>query len=95
MFRIMGLLVNGMACGHEFNLMLRLVLSRNKFTEPLQAGEALPKLPSSGIKSDRDLLVLPGSQVIEDKEMYFGPDPSVYAFVRTATQRNLYRLKLK
>jgi len=65
------------------------------FVIPLQPGEALPKLPSSGIKSDGDLLVLPGSQMIEDKEMYFGPDPSVYAFVHTATQRNLYRLKLK
>ncbi len=65
------------------------------FVIPLQPGEALPKLPSSGIKSDRDLLVLPDSQMIEDKEMYFGPDPSVYAFVHTATQRNLYRLKIK
>jgi hypothetical protein len=61
----------------------------------LRPGEALPKLSSSSIKSERDLLALSGSRMIEQKDVFPGSDPSTYVFIRTATQRNLYLLQLK
>ena len=69
--------------------------STRTFATPLRAGEALPKLSSSGIKSERDLLALSGSRMIEQKDVFPGSDPSTYVFIRTATQRNLYLLQLK
>jgi serine/threonine protein kinase/Tol biopolymer transport system component len=69
--------------------------STRTFATPLRPGEALPKLSSSGIKSERDLLALSGSRMIEQKDVFPGSDPSTYVFIRTATQRNLYRLHLK
>jgi serine/threonine protein kinase/Tol biopolymer transport system component len=69
--------------------------SARTFATPLRPGEALPKLSSSGIKSERDLLALSGSRMIEQKDVFPGSDPSTYVFIRTTTQRNLYRLRLE
>ena len=69
--------------------------STRTFAIPLRSGGALPMLPSPGIRSERDLLALPGSQLIERKDVFPGSDPSTYVFIRTTTQRNIYRLRLK
>jgi serine/threonine protein kinase len=69
--------------------------STRTFATSLRPGEALPKLSSSGIESERDLLALSGTRMIEPKDVFPGSDPSTYVFIRTATQRNLYRLQLK
>jgi hypothetical protein len=64
--------------------------SRKTYAIPLR----LPKLPSSGIRSEGDLLALPGVQAIDQANAFPGRDPLVYTFIRTTTQRNLYRAQL-
>ncbi|GAC1693744.1 MAG: hypothetical protein NVS9B5_36450 [Terriglobales bacterium] len=62
------------------------------------AGQEVPKLPRSGLKSVHDLKNL---NVIADLDMQgikiFAPgnDPSVFAYVRTTVQRNLFSIPLK
>ena len=64
----------------------------------LPAGEDLPPLPPSGLKSVNDTK---GMNVVADIDMTGmgvfapGPDPSVYAYSRMTVQRNLYRIPLK
>ncbi len=67
--------------------------SRKTYAIPLH-GDSLPKLPSSGIRSEGDLLALPGVQTIDQADAFPGRDPLVYTFIRTTTQRNLYRVQL-
>lgn len=64
------------------------------FLIPLAPGEPFPDLPNSGISFDRDLLALPGVQILEQTDIFPGPTSSVYAFAKTATQRNLYRIRI-
>ena len=61
---------------------------------PTIAGEALPKLPPSGIGGLDLSSVFPGSRVIENFLISPGPDPSVYAYVKTTMRRNLFRIPL-
>jgi Tol biopolymer transport system component len=61
---------------------------------PLARGAALPPLPSSGFRSQRDLLSLPRASVAEQSDIFPGPNPGVYAFNQTTTHRNLYRVQL-
>lgn len=64
----------------------------------LPAGQELPSLPLSGLKSIDDLKAL---NVVADFDMQririFAPgnDPSVFAYVRTTVQRNLFSIPLK
>jgi len=63
----------------------------------LPAGKELPELPSSGLKSIEDAERLNVFAEINSTGMtYFvpGPDPSIYAYVRATTQRNLFRIPL-
>jgi Tol biopolymer transport system component len=69
-------------------------MGRNTIMIPLRTGEALPQLRSSGLQSDRDLLVVTGVQMIENEDVFPGPSPAVYAFTRKATHRNLYRISI-
>ena len=69
------------------------MVSRKTYAIPLY-GDSLPKLPSSGIRSEGDLLALPGVQTIDQADAFPGRDPLVYTFIRTTTQRNLYRVQL-
>jgi serine/threonine protein kinase/Tol biopolymer transport system component len=61
---------------------------------PLKAGEMVPPLPSSGIARPDDVLKIPGVEVINQSEAFPGPHPSLYAFTRTATLRNLYQIRI-
>jgi len=79
------------------SLYLRSILggmSRRTIAIPLRQGEALPKLSPLGLRSDRDLLALPGARVIEGEDVFPGPSPSIYAFTRKTTRRNLYKIPL-
>jgi Tol biopolymer transport system component len=69
-------------------------MSRNTLIIPLRSGDALPHLPSSGLRSDRDLLALTGVQMIEEEDVFPGASPLVYAFTRKTTHRNLYRISI-
>jgi len=35
---------------------------------------------------------LPGARLIARQLVFAGPDPSVYAYARVSTQRNVYRI---
>jgi DNA-binding winged helix-turn-helix (wHTH) protein/Tol biopolymer transport system component len=70
-------------------------MGRNTLRIPLRSGEALPRLPGSGLQSDRDLLALTGVQVIEAEDVFPGSSLAVYAFTRKTTHRNLYRISIQ
>ena len=60
---------------------------------PLQRGTVLPSIPSSGFASKEGVARVPGARLVSDQPNVFaGPDPSVYAFTKVTTQRNIYRV---
>jgi len=64
----------------------------------LPPGEEMPKLPAQGLKSANDVRGLNMVAEIDMKGMTIfapGPNPSIYAYVRTSVQRNLFRIPLK
>jgi hypothetical protein len=66
------------------------------FAIPLPAGKMLPALPASGFASKEAVAALPGARLVSDEPNVFpGADPSVYAFTRVATQRNIYRVSVQ
>ena len=68
---------------------------RQTFAIPLRPGQILPPLPASGIRSPGlDAGALPGAQLIKQQRAFPAANPSVYAFARVTTQRNIYRVPL-
>jgi len=61
---------------------------------PLRPGQVLPPIPASGFASKEAVAVLPGAQLVSATDVYPGPNPSIYAFVKVSTQRNIYRVPL-
>jgi Tol biopolymer transport system component len=62
---------------------------------PLQPGEGLPKLPIGGIrKGSNPTALFPGSRLVDGWNFSPGPDPSVHAYIKTTSHRNLYRIRL-
>jgi eukaryotic-like serine/threonine-protein kinase len=61
---------------------------------PLAPGEALPRLPPGGFRSEQDVAELPGARKIDVSTAVPGASPDVYAFYRGTTQRNLFRIPL-
>jgi hypothetical protein len=62
------------------------------FFVPLPPGQALPRIPAGGFRSDEAIARLPGAREIGERQVVLGPSPNIYAFYRGATQRNLYRV---
>ncbi|MBI3696435.1 MAG: serine/threonine-protein kinase [Acidobacteria bacterium] len=62
------------------------------FALPLRPGQILPPLPASGLPSLDDAAALPGARLIPQPRAFGGPNPSVYAFARVTTHRNIYRI---
>jgi Tol biopolymer transport system component len=62
---------------------------------PIPPGESLPNLPPSGIQGLNIVSTIPGSRVIEAWNVSPGPDPSVFAYVKSTTHRNLFRIPLR
>src|SRR5262249_50475371 len=67
-------------------------MEHKTFVIALGGGEAWPPLPPSGFGSHRDLRAAGGTQEIEEEDAFPGPSPSVYAFTRKTTRRNLYSI---
>jgi hypothetical protein len=67
--------------------------ARKTLAIPLPIGEMLPKLPPMGHVDDPALFT--GSRLIDAYPVAPGPVPSVYAYVKTTTHRNLYRIALQ
>ena len=61
---------------------------------PLPPGEALPRIPAGGFHSEEEIAGLPGARRINASAVVPGPSPDVYAFYRSTTQRNLYRVPI-
>jgi serine/threonine protein kinase/Tol biopolymer transport system component len=61
---------------------------------PASPGE-LPELPDGGIRSREQASALRGARLIDGTEISPGPDPSVFAYVKTTTHRNLFRISLR
>ena len=60
---------------------------------PLQPGQMLPAIPSSGFRSKEAVAALPGARLISEEASVFpGPDPSVHAFMKVSAQHNIYRV---
>ena len=60
---------------------------------PLQSGRLLPDIPAGGIQSEEGVAALPGARLISEQGRSVpGPNPSMYAFVKVSTQRNIYRV---
>lgn len=62
---------------------------------PVPLGETLPKLPASGIRGLEDVASFPGARVIEGWMISPGPDPTVFAYTKLTTRRNLFRIPLR
>jgi Tol biopolymer transport system component len=60
---------------------------------PLAPGEALPRIPAEGFHTEDEIAQLPGARKV-DARIVAGPSPDVYAFYRSTTQRNLYRIPI-
>ena len=61
---------------------------------PVPAGETLPPLPASGIHTEAEGLAIPGARTIAQGQIAAGPDPSTYAYVKSAVHANLFRIPL-
>jgi DNA-binding winged helix-turn-helix (wHTH) protein/Tol biopolymer transport system component len=81
---------------------LYLFLRKSSLSDPgktrvvsLRPGEMLPTLPPSGMRALDEPELFPGSHVIDAYGISPGPDPSVYAYVKTTMHRNLFRIPLR
>ena len=61
---------------------------------PLRPGEMLPPIPAAGFRSKDDVAALPGARLIPEQGAFPGPNPSIYAFIKLATHRNIYRVSV-
>jgi Tol biopolymer transport system component len=60
---------------------------------PLRSGTVLPPIPAKGFESKEMVARFPGARLVSDQPNVFaGPNPSVYAFTKVTTQRNIYRV---
>ena len=62
---------------------------------PLPRGQALPRIPAGGFRSEEEVARLPGARRIDESGVRPGPSLDVYAFHRGTTQRNLYRIPIQ
>ncbi len=62
---------------------------------PLTKGSFLPSIPSGGFRTEAELASVPGVEIIPHADLALGPTPSVYAYSRITTTRNLYRIPLQ
>jgi hypothetical protein len=61
---------------------------------PVPPGQALPKIPAAGFRSEQDVANLPGARRIDAQDVVPGASPNVYAFYRSTGQQNLYRIPI-
>jgi len=61
---------------------------------PLEPGKVLPSLPAGGIRSVQDIAAFPGAHRLDQLRAFQCGDPSVYAFMKVTSQRNIYRVPI-
>jgi eukaryotic-like serine/threonine-protein kinase len=67
--------------------------NQRTYVVPIVHGSDLPKLPSSGFQSEKELRAV-ATQVVEGA-ISSGPDSSRYTFSKETSRRNLYRVSLQ
>ncbi len=73
---------------------LYLRYNTSTYAIPLPAGEMLPPIPPAGFASKDAVAALPGARLIAEESVFTGPSPSVHAFMKVSTQRNIYRVPI-
>jgi eukaryotic-like serine/threonine-protein kinase len=68
--------------------------SRKTYVISLPSGRMVPPLPDSGFRSIADAATLLGGRAISEQRAFLSSDPSVYAFPRRATHRNIFRIRV-
>jgi hypothetical protein len=66
---------------------LYLKFAASTYAIPLKPGQMLPPIPDSGFPSKEAVAALPGARLLSEQNVYPGPNPSIYAFVKVSTQR--------
>ena len=67
--------------------------TRQTYAVPLRPGQLLPTVASrQGLRVFRDAANLPGAKTFAEPRAFGGADPSVYAYPRVTTHRNIYRI---
>jgi eukaryotic-like serine/threonine-protein kinase len=64
------------------------------YAVPLEPGQTIPSLPSPNIETIMQAAAGPGVVQINEGLAFVGTDPSIYAFPRVTTQRNIYRISV-
>jgi hypothetical protein len=62
---------------------------------PLRSGQFLPLELRDGVRTEQEVAEPPGARRIDADMVLPGPSRDIYAFYRTATQRNLYRIPIR
>jgi hypothetical protein len=74
------------------------LLAGPTYAIPLEAGQSLPPAPPGGFPTKDALATAPGVHLVSDDSVnavYPGPNPSIYAFTKLTTQRNIYRVPVQ
>ncbi|MGH9202145.1 MAG: TolB family protein, partial [Vicinamibacterales bacterium] len=71
---------------------LYLKFGGSTYALPLQRGQMLPRIPAAGFPSKDAVAALPGAQLVSNEDVFPGPNPSIYAFMKVSTHRNIYRV---
>ncbi len=69
-----------------------LKFGNSTYAIPLQPGQVLPPMPASGFPSKEAVAAVPGARLVSEQSIYPGPKPSLYAFTKITSQRNIYRI---
>jgi Tol biopolymer transport system component len=62
------------------------------FAIPLKGNSMMPPVPAKGFSSKEAVAAVPGARLVAKERVYPGPNPTIYAFMRVTTQRNIYRV---
>ena len=73
---------------------ISLVGGQDVYSIPLRPGQVVPPLPPKGIHSAEEASRLPGAKLLPVPGEFPGPNPSIYAFPKFTSQRNIYRIPL-
>jgi hypothetical protein len=60
----------------------------------LSSGQALPRIPAEGFQTEQEITELPGARRVDFRTVP-ASSSDTYAFYRTTTQRNLYRIPVR
>jgi sugar lactone lactonase YvrE len=68
--------------------------AREIYAVPLPPGRTLPPIPAADLGKIANAATGPDVVKIKEGRAFAGADPSMYAFPRLTTQRNIYRISV-